>query len=124
MASKKKSKKTKKKNQPKKSTFLTVLMVIILIFGGGGFLTFNLLTKNDEFSIIGEKNITLTVGDAYVEQGAKIISFGSDKSESVIVESTVDTSVAGEYYVKYSSSDYRFKNVIRYRYVVVEEVGE
>lgn len=128
MASQKKrqTKKTKSNKKTKKQPiFLTVIFVIAIIFGSGGYLTFNLLTKNDKFEIVGEKNITLAVGEDYVEQGAKIISFGRDRSESLqILESTVDTSVAGEYYVKYSSTDYRFKNVIRYRYVVVEEEGE
>lgn len=128
MAQKKKSS-TKKNNsikhgKKKQSVFLTVLMIITLIFGAGGYFTFHLMTQNDEFTIIGEKTITLSVGDAYEDEGAKIISFGKDRRDTLHIENTVNTQEAGEYYVKYSSTDYRYKNVVRYRYVIVEEVGE
>lgn len=128
MAQKKKSS-TKKNNsnkqgKKKQSVFLTTLIIIALIFGAGGYFTFHLMTQNDEFTIIGEKTITLSVGDDYEDEGAKIISFGKDRQGTLRIESTVDTEKAGEYYVKYSSTDYRYKNVVRYRYVIVEEVGE
>ena len=116
------SKQTKNQNtKGKYSPFLLSLALIFLVFGVGGFFTFNLLTKNDEFSLVGEKEITLNVGDEYVEQGTKVISFGKDKSSQVVIESNVDTSVAGEYYVKYTIKDFRFKDVVRYRYVKVVE---
>ena len=112
---------SKAKKTKKMPVFLTTLLIIAIIFGAGGFFTFKLLTQNDEFTIIGDKQIALTVGDEYVEQGVKIVSFGKDKSSEVVIESTIDTSVAGKYYVKYTAKDYRFKGVVRYRYVTVEE---
>ena len=112
---------SKTKKTQKMPVFLTTLLIIAIIFGAGGFFTFRLLTQNDEFTIVGDKQITLTVGDEYVEQGVKIVSFGKDKSSQVVIENTIDTSVAGKYYVKYTAKDYRFKDVVRYRYVTVEE---
>lgn len=105
-----------------KSVFLTLLMVFALVFCAGGFFTFTQVTKNDEFVLIGEKSITLTVGDKYNEQGARVISFGKDKSEEIIIDSSnVDTSAEGKYFVKYTTTAYRFKKVVRYRYVIVKE---
>lgn len=115
--------KEKNKKSKKKPVFLTALLVVFLLFGVGGYFTLRQITKNDEFTLIGEKEIVLIVGEDYQEKGAKVVSFGKDKSAQIIIESNVDTSVAGRYYVKYSVDDFRFKNVVRYRYVTVEEVG-
>lgn len=112
-----------RKDKPKRSNFLTALMIIALVFGGGGYFTFAMLTKNDQFSIIGEQRVTLIVGEEYEEMGAKLISFGKDKSAEIVIEGEVDTSTTGKYFIKYSSKDYRFKNVVRYRYIIVEEAG-
>lgn len=117
-----KSQKSKKNNQKKKRpVFLTALIIITIIFAVGGFFTFNLLTANDKFEIIGEKEITLILGEDYTENGVKIISFGKDKSQEVSIENNIDTSTTGTYYVKYTAKDWRFKNVVRYRYITVVE---
>lgn len=108
--------------ETKPPIFLTALVIIALLFAVGGFFTFKILTKEDEFVLIGDKNITLNIGDEYIDAGAKVISFGRDYSEQIEVESNVDTSVAGDYFVKYTIKSTRFKNVVRYRYVIVEEV--
>ncbi len=113
-------KRTKNKKRP---VFLTLLLAIFVLFGAGGYFTFRQITKNDEFTLVGEKEVVLSVGEVYQEKGAKVISFGKDKSAQVVIESNVDTSVAGRYYVKYQVKDFRFKSVVRYRYVIVEEVG-
>lgn len=112
------------KKQVKKRPFYTLILIIVLAIGAvGGFFGAKFLIRDDTFEINGDQEITLEVGDDYVEQGATIISFGRDISKEVKIESTVDTAVAGTYYVKYTVEDIRFGNVERYRYVTVVEVG-
>ena len=120
-SSKSKAKKEAKK-QVKKKPWLLVVVLLLALSAVGGFFTAKVLTQNDTFEIIGEQTIYLQVGETYQDEGAKVISFGRDLSDQVKSENTVDTSVAGDYYIKYTVEDIRFGNVCRYRYVVVQEV--
>lgn len=124
-----KSSKTKKKvqnevkTQIKKKPWLIIVAIFLIASAVGGFFLAQTLTKNDTFEIIGQKTVYLSVGDTYEEAGAKAVSLGRDISASIKTESTVNTQTAGEYYVKYTVEDIRFGNVCRYRYVIVQEVG-
>lgn len=109
--------------QAKKRPWYALILIVILAFGAvGGFFGAKFLIRNDKFEINGDQEITLEVGDYYIEKGATIISFGRDISKEVKIDSTVDTTTAGQYYVKYTVEDIRFGNVERYRYVEVVEV--
>lgn len=120
----KKTAKSEVKKQVKKRPIFAIVLFLLLAVGGvGGFFGAKFLTANDTFALVGEANITLTVGEEYVEEGVTIISFGKDISDKVEIESNVDTSVAGEYYIKYTVEGLRFGSVARYRYVKVVEVG-
>lgn len=115
----------KKSTKKKLNIFIYVLAVFFIIGGVGGFFTFNYLTKDDKFEIIGDKEITLHVGEEYVEKGAIVISFGKDESAKIeIDDSNLNINEVGNYYIKYTATDYRFKGKVRYRYVEVVEVGE
>ena len=109
--------------QVKKKPWYALILLVILAFGAvGGFFGAKLLIKNDKFEINGDQEVVLEVGDYYVEKGATIISFGRDISKQVKIDSTVDTTQAGQYYVKYTVEDIRFGEIERYRYVTVVEV--
>ena len=95
-----------------------IAAVLFLAAGiGGGILTCRALGKNDAFELIGEKDIVLSVGDAYTELGCRAVSLGRDLSNKVTVEirfrpadgeeraaERVDTSVPGEYIIVYRVS--------------------
>jgi hypothetical protein len=110
------------KKSIKKTNKLTLFFTALFLVVGcvGGFFGYKTITQNDTFEIVGNKQITLSVGDLYVEQGAKIVSFGKDISSKVIIEGTVDTTTAGEYAITYSVDDFLFKGVKKVRVVVVE----
>ena len=109
--------------QAKKKPWYALILLVILAFGGvGGFFGAKFLIKNDKFEINGDQEVVLEVGDYYLEKGATIISFGRDISKQVKIDSTVDTTQAGQYYVKYTVEDIRFGEIERYRYVTVVEV--
>ena len=93
-------------------TGFTVILVVILAVGVvlGALLSY-IIMKDDEFILNGDKEVTLAVGDEYVEEGATIKAFGKDYSGEVIVTvydgvgnklSSLDTTVEGEYQLVYS----------------------
>ncbi len=116
---------TAKKVNKKLSKFTTTTKIIcvflfVLAVFGGVFTTYY-LTKDDAFTLIGGTEITLSVGDEYIEQGVKIIAFGKDISNEVIITGTVNTNVADEYVLKYTVNNFRFKNYTLYKKITVKE---
>ncbi|MEY8849392.1 immunoglobulin-like domain-containing protein [Psychroserpens sp. XS_ASV72] len=54
----------------------------------------------------GASTITLNVGDTYVEQGATAVdNWDGDLTSSIVISGSVNTSVAGTYFVNYNVSD-------------------
>lgn len=54
-------------------------------------------TRNDTFEIIGEEEITLTLGENYTDQGVKVISFGRNVEDKVIVKTNLKPTNSGVY---------------------------
>lgn len=66
--------------------------------------------------LIGDEEITLNVGDKYVEYGAKAYNTdGVDISSEIKIDSSLDTSKQGKYTVSYSIG-----NWIVMRYIIVK----
>ena len=108
---KKKTKNVQKAVKKFGSKFV-ILVAIFLFIGiaiGGGVAYF--MTKDDNFSLVGEKTINLEIGDTYTEQGAIVNYQRKDISSDVniaiydyegeIVEN-IDTSAPNEYSVVYT----------------------
>lgn len=112
------------KKQSKLHPLATIFVIIFLVCGLlGGWFTVKYLTKNDKFEIVGEQTITLTLGEDYVDEGAVAVSFGKDISSKIKSENNVDKAKVGRYFIKYTVDDFRYKSVVKYRYIVyVEEV--
>lgn len=117
----KKHEKSRKKR--KKSSFFLLFLLIILLGGGiGGFYLNNYISRNDMFEVNGDKVIYLEIGDEYVEQNASAIAFGKKVGEKDIkIEGEVDITTAGRYTIKYTTNNFKYKNVARYRIVIVSE---
>lgn len=122
----KKSTKRKIEKEIKKVNPLTIFLVIVFTLIGiaGGFFGVHMLTKNDTFELLGGYEIKCNVGDSFIDEGAKIIAFGKDISSEVIVEGNVDTSIKGDYVLKYKVNHFRYNGYVLYRLVSVVEVGE
>ena len=111
----------------KKHPFAFIVVITLFAVGFiGGYFTVKTLTKNDTFELIGEKHITLTLGQSYQDEGAKAVFFGRDVSDEIVIENNIDFSSAGQYYIKYEYSSLFYKNVVKYRYVTItsEEVAD
>lgn len=71
----------------KKTHGLTIFLVLLFFVAAtlGGFFAYRYVTKNDTFELVGEKDITLSVGDTFVDEGYKVSAFGKDISNKVEV---------------------------------------
>ena len=57
-------------------------------------------------SLIGSSQISIVVGDVYVEQGATAVDdIDGDITSSIVVTGTVDTSLVGSYGINYTVTD-------------------
>ncbi|MBO5394860.1 MAG: DUF5011 domain-containing protein [Clostridia bacterium] len=123
---KKKVNKEIKKQAKKRPLFVALLFVLLAVGAVGGFFGAQAIVKNDKFEIIGQETITLNIGDEYVEEGAKAVCFGRDVSADVNIEvdPSFDNNKQGVYYIKYTIDNIRFKEIVRYRYVVITEADE
>ena len=108
----------------KKTHLATIVCVVVFLAVGivGGFFAYNHFTKDDKFELIGEKDIVLTVGDTFVDEGYVVSAFGKDISDTVVVTGAVDTSQEGVYVLTYTSSHIKYKDVKKCRVITVEEV--
>lgn len=114
--------------------FIQILLLAILFIGffAGGFALCKVLTRNDYFDLLGDKEIVINVGMDYTysEDGFKAISFGKDVSDQVVVSTNlmrdaegnyiIPTGKTGEYVIKYTINSSRLKNIVRYRVFRVE----
>ena len=105
----------------KKTHGLTIfLSLLFLVIGAvGGWFGYSFISKNDTFEVVGEKEITLTVGDTYTEQGCKAVAFGKDLTSNVKIQSDLDTSKEGTYFVVYTVETFKFKNIQKVRVINV-----
>lgn len=111
----------------KKHPFAFIVVIALFAVGiFGGYFTVKTLTKNDTFELIGEKHITLTLGQSYQDEGAKAVFFGKDVSSEIVSENNIDFTKAGQYYIKYEYSNAFYKNIVKYRYITIisEEVSD
>ena len=101
---------------------LLLALLFLLIGAAAGAAVSWFMTKDDRFVLNGEKEITLAVGEVYEEQGAEVISFGSDIWENVVISvDTVGERTGGVYQIVYSVEDLRWGE---YQLVRVVTVGD
>ena len=114
---------SKKPKINKKFSLKMILVILILaIFIVAGYFSCYAICKNDRFEILGQEVVVLTVGDSYVDEGAAAIAFGKDISDKIVVEDNIDYQTPGSYFIKYTVDNFRYRGVIRYRQVIIEEV--
>ena len=117
----KKNKKQLEKSLKNLSLKHIAIAVILLIFGfaiGAG--AYFGVCRNDCFELIGESDLTLSIGDSYVDEGVKIIEFGKDVKSNVYIETNLQqnnnefyTLNAGTFYIKYYTSSLKFGKIFK-----------
>lgn len=122
---KKSNKKTSKKvNKAMKKVSLAAICgaILFLTVGAvGGFFGVKFLTKNDCFALNGKDEITLQIGEKYIDEGAKIVAFGKDVSKEIIIETNLKQNNDGEfyaeeegtYYIVYKSKNFKYNSLFK-----------
>ena len=101
-------------------TALSVIVILVIIVVSGYLPNANASTPDPTqmaLTLIGDEEITITVGDKYVEPGYIATNeIGEDLNSNVVIHSTVDTEHVGKYIIVYILED-----IVKTRNVVVEE---
>ena len=121
-------KKMKKALKQMHTGYLIVIVISLLIGALGGAFYAHTLTAKDEFTLQGEEETTVTVGEKleYTDEGIKCISMGKDLSDKVEIKTnmtrsedgktfTATTFAAGEYYISYTVTEGRYAGLSRVR---------
>ena len=109
-------KKAIKKSNPKTIMVSLLLIIVGFIIGAGAYF---IVCKNDTFEVVGKDQITLTLDEKYEERGAKIIEFGKDISENVIIETNLElnedktSKETGTFYVKYTVDSIKYGKLFK-----------
>ena len=118
---------------------IIALCVLVICLGVGVCGAF-ILTKDDCFTLKGNRDVILTVETPYVEDGFTIIEFGKDVSDKVEIETNMlideqgnytpqydelGNPVAGQYYIIYKAKTFKyskFSTVEKIRFVTFEDI--
>lgn len=95
---------------------ILIVVLFLLIGVGVGVGAMFIVSKDDCFMINGEDEISIAPNDLYEDEGCKIIAFGKDISNEVIVETDLlideDGSFYavenGDYFIKYTTTDLKY----------------
>ncbi len=103
-----------------KGTLLLAVLCLVLGAAVGAVVAW-VMTKDDSFTLNGEKQVTVALGGTYIEEGAEAISFGRDISDKIVIAGdAVDTDTEGVYQVVYTVEDVRWGEYRLVRTVIVE----
>lgn len=115
-----KSVKTKLKKLSAGAIFLAILLLVVGVVGG--YFGFQYISKNDCFVIIGEEEINLTLNEAYVDEGVKVVAFGKDDTKKVNVETNLKQNSNGSYYAEQEGTYYIKYTVDNIKYGTIFKV--
>ena len=118
------------KNLKGKNLLAVILSCIIGI--AAGIAAFFVISSNDTFEIIGSEQVTVFIGDEYIDEGVKIIEFGKDLSDKATLDSNLvlingKTAELGTFYVKYSADTVKYGKLFKIekiRLINVVEISE
>lgn len=113
---------------------ITSFICLLALVGGAvlGAYAYEYVCQDDCFVVLGEKENAVelnTVNFTYYDDGVRIVEFGRNISDNVVVETnmiklgngayTVNTTVPGRYYIKYAVDSPKYEKVTKIRTFVV-----
>jgi len=113
----------KVKTKLKKLSFGVVMLAIFLLAVGvvGGYFGVQYLSRNDCFNIVGAEEITLEIGETYLDEGVKVVAFGVDETDNVEIETNLKKNndgkfyaqTEGTYFIKYSVNNIKYGSIFK-----------
>lgn len=111
------------KTKLKKLSFGVVMLAIFLLAVGvvGGYFGVQYLSRNDCFNIVGADEITLEIGESYLDEGVKVVAFGIDETDKVEIETNLKkdnngkfyAQTEGTYYIKYTVNNIKYGSIFK-----------
>ena len=109
---------------------LLVALLCLIIGAGVGLGAYFIVCRNDTFEIIGKDEITITIDDVYQDKGVKVIEFGKDVSDKVVVETNLvldgegKPTQEGTFYFKYTVDSLKYGKIFKIQKIrLVSVVG-
>ncbi len=129
---KKLSSKALARTSTKVLAFALATLFVGLLLGAGAWW---IVCRNDCFALLGQEEVTLTVDEAYADEGVSIVAFGRDETASVFVETNLKKDAhgnlfsdeVGKFYIIYKSSCFKYGKLFaiqKVRLVSVVEASE
>ena len=98
---------------------LTLLLVLVISAVLGLGVSF-ILTKNDCFNIIGNDELTLTLGESYFDEGVKVVAFNKECTNITIEtnltknsDGSYSANELGTYYIKYIANHFKYNSIFK-----------
>ena len=119
------SKRTKRKvkTRLKKMSFRVVALAVFLLAVGvvGGYFGVQYLSRNDCFNIVGADEITLEIGESYLDEGVRVVAFGVEETDKVEIETNLKkdnngkfyAQTEGTYYIKYTVNNIKYGSIFK-----------
>ena len=122
------------KKKMRRANLITVFISLFALIAGVavGVFAYRYICRDDRFEMRGKKEVRVELNASeffYYDDGVEIVEFGKDISDEVDVQTnmtylggdryTVDTSVPGRYYVKYTVDSPKYGEVCKIRTIVV-----
>ena len=76
---------------------IITLLVVIVLFATIGVGASMFITRNDCFDIIGKDEIELQASESYFDQGVKVVEFGKDCQNKVVIETNMMQNADGSF---------------------------
>ena len=97
----------------KTSIVLVIIWMVAVLLGK---ISFKYFTRNDCFELIGKDELTLTLGETYIDESIHAVSFGRDVSDKVYIETNLQINQDGEYYADEIGTYYIVYKVKDFKY--------
>ena len=117
----KKIKKASRKIKKLSAGVVAFALLLLAVGVVGGFIGTRYLCKNDCFEIVGEDEIEWMLNEDYVDKGVKVIAFGKDDSDKVMIETDLKRNADGSfyaeeegtYYIKYTVDNIKYGSIFK-----------
>lgn len=126
---KSKAEKVVKKSGTKALALALVFLVLGVALGAGvGWV----ICRNDCFTLLGQEEVSIELGEKYIEDGVKIVAFGFEASDDFSIETNLKISESGiyfadevgTYYIKYHSNHFKYDKLFKVEKVRLVHVVE
>ncbi len=106
-----------------KKVIILIVLLFITIVCIGGILGYKYYNEKPTLEILGEDNVSISLGEEYKEDGAKASVHNKNISKDIIVNNNIDTKKVGEYEITYTLKYHKKEYTIKRNVKVVDRTN-